>query len=162
MGIIQLQRLEDYWLRNIVSHIPLFSSIFSCDCFFQIFGMLHVGEINSDRKPDKVQPLMDILLPIIQSNYIPDHHVAVDESVISFKGRVSFRQYLKGKPNPWGIKAYVLSDSNSGYMHNIRIYYGRHIDLVEDPKLTHTVKVVMTLTEHPHHCTTYGSTMVDI
>ena len=28
MGIIQLQRVEDYWLKNIVSHIPFFQFYF--------------------------------------------------------------------------------------------------------------------------------------
>ena len=151
MGIIQLQRVEDYWLKNIVSHIPFFSSIFPRDRFCQIFGMLHVGDITCHNKQDKIQSFIDLLLPIIQKNFIPGRQVAVDESVISFRGRVSFRQYLKGKPNPWGIKAYVLSDSASGYMHNLRIYYGKNTNLVRNPELSHTVKVVLTLTEHLHN-----------
>ena len=152
MGIIQLQRAEDYWLTNVVSCIPFFRSVFSRDRFFQIFGMLHVGEIGTcQQKQAKIQPFLDILLPIVQQNFIPGRQVSIDELVIAFKGRVSFRQYLKGKPNPWGIKAYVMADSNTGYMHNIRIYYCKNTDLIENNNFTHTVKVVLTLVEHLHN-----------
>ena len=112
--------------------------------FFQILGMLHVGEINSHSKKDKIQPFIDLLLPKFQSTYILHQQVAIDESVITFKGRVSFRQYLKGKPHPWGIKAFVLADSKSGYVRNLLIYYGKDTELAR-PQLPHTVRVVLTL-----------------
>ena len=63
---------------------------------------------------------------------------------------MSFRQYLKGKPNPWGIKAFVLADSKTGYFNRVRIYYGKETQLL-DSSLPHTVKVVMTLVEPFHH-----------
>ncbi len=64
--------------------------------------MLHVGEIDGRTKRGKVEPLLELLCPKFQSAYTPSRNVAVDESMISFRGRVSFRQYVKGKPNPWG------------------------------------------------------------
>ena len=42
----------------------------------------------------------DIIILIIQGNYNVYRQITVDEYIISFKGRVSFRQYLKGKLNP--------------------------------------------------------------
>ena len=66
--------------------------------------------------------------------------MAIDESVIAFKGRVSCLQYLKGKPHPWGIKAYVLADSVTGYLFNV----SRETELVR-PELPHTSQVVLTL-----------------
>ena len=58
--------------------------------------MLHVGDIQSRQKHKKFTPFIDLLLPVIKENYVLGQQIAVDESVISFKGRVSFRQYLKG------------------------------------------------------------------
>ena len=60
--------------------------------FLQIFGMLHVGDIQSRGKENKITPFIDLMSPIIQDNYILGQHIGVDESVISFKGRVSFNQ----------------------------------------------------------------------
>ena len=66
--------------------------------------------------------------------------MAVDELVISFKGRVGFLQYLKGKPHPWGIKAFVLVDSVSDYMYRVRRYFGKDTQLIrpELPASSHT------------------------
>ena len=57
MGIIQLQNLRDYWSTSNVCNIPLFQKVFSQNRFFQIFGMLHVGEITSKGKC-KIEPLL--------------------------------------------------------------------------------------------------------
>ena len=54
-----------------------------------------------------------------------------------------FHQYIRGKPQPWGIKAYVLSESKTGYLYNI-IYYGRETHLITSG-LNHTTNVVLTL-----------------
>ena len=63
-----------------------------------------------------------------------------------FKGRLGCLQYLKGKPHPWGIKAYVLADSVSGYVHRVCIYYGKETELIR-PELPHTARVVLTIME---------------
>lgn len=106
--------------------------------------MLHVGEVNSQCKKDKIQPFIDLLIPKFQSTYTLHQQIAIDESVITFKGRVGFRQYLKGKPHPWGIKAFVLADSKTGYVRNLLIYYGKDTELMH-PELPHTVRVVLSL-----------------
>ena len=148
MGLIQVSKIRDYWSTHYTCNIPFFRQTFSRDRFLQIFGMLHVGDIQSRAKEKKITPFIDLMSPIIQDNYILGQHIAVDESVISFKGRVSFKQYLKGKPNPWGVKAYVLSDSLTGYMHKLQMYYGKDTPLIDRPELQHTVKVVLTLVHH--------------
>ena len=58
---------------------------------------------------------------------------------------MGFRQYVRGKPHPWGIKAYVLSESKSGYMYNLVIYYGKETQLLTKSGLNHTTNVVLTL-----------------
>lgn len=149
MGLDQRKDIKDYWSTAESDDMPFFRSVFSRDRFLQIFGMLHVGK-RKGTKQDKIQPLLNIILPLIQGYYTPHQEVAIDESVIAFKGRVSFRQYLKGKPHPWGIKAYVLADSKSAYVHNFAIYYGRDTSLVR-PDLPHTTRVVLTLSDGLEH-----------
>ena len=143
MGLDQRTDLKDYWSTLDSDDTPFYRSVMSRDRFFQIFGMLHVGERKGEKKA-KIQPLLDVLLPLFRLYYVPHQAIAVDESVISFKGRVGFKQYLKGKPHPWGIKAFVLADSTNGYLYNLCIYYGKDTQLVR-PDLPHTVRVVLTL-----------------
>lgn len=47
--------------------------------------------------------------------------MAIDESMIGTKARVSFLQYLPKKP----VKVWVLSDSKTGYIYNFKIYTGK-------------------------------------
>ena len=150
MGIVQLTNLKDYWSTDDTTNFPFFRSVFSRDRFFQIFGMLHVGDPDSITKRDKIQPFLDRLCSVFESAYTPSQAIAVDESVVSFKGRVSFRQYLKGKPHPWGIKAFVLSDSKTGYLQRVCVYYGKETQLVDNDH-PHTVRVVETLVEPFHN-----------
>ena len=104
-----------------------------------------MGEPDGATKKSKIQSFLDVLFTSFQRAYTPHQQVAIDECVITFKGRVAFRQYLKGKPHPWGIKAYALSDSKSGYLYQVVVYYGKETILVDKPDFGHTVRVVLTL-----------------
>ena len=57
--------------------------------------------------------------------YTPGQFLSIDESMISFKGHLSFIQYLPKKPHKWGMKAWVLAESTSGYMWNWKLYLGK-------------------------------------
>ena len=77
MGIIQLGNLKDYWCTSDTNDLPFFRSVFSRNRFFQIFGALHVGDMESPLKRDKIQPLLDRLVPAFQAAYTPSqdlHH----------------------------------------------------------------------------------------
>lgn len=147
MGVIQLFNLKNYWSTVDTTNFPFFRSVFSRDKFFQIFGTLYVGNPESTTKKEKIQPLLDRLMHSFAAAFIPHKQISVDEAVISFKGRVAFKQYLKGKPTPWGIKAYVLADSITGYLHQLCIYYGKETQLIERPDLGQTTRVMCTLVE---------------
>ena len=107
--------------------------------------MLHVGETASHSKRSKIQPFIDLIIPLFQRYLNPSQELSIDEAMIAFRGRVGFRQYIRGKPQPWGIKAYVLSESRTGYMYNLIIYYGKETQLLTRSGLNHTTTVVLTL-----------------
>jgi hypothetical protein len=86
--------------------------------------MLHVGDSSGHSKWSKIQPFIDLVIPLFQQYLIPSLELSIDEAMIAFRGRVVFRQYIRGKPEPWGIKAYIMSQSTTGYMYNVVIYYG--------------------------------------
>ena len=50
--------------------------------------------------------------------------------MVGFKGRLCFIQYLPKKPTKWGIKAYVLADSATGYVYSWRLYTGNLLLLI--------------------------------
>ena len=73
----------------------------------------------------KIRPLIDILINKWQAVYYPEQNLSVDESIVAYKGRASMIQYNPQKPHKWGIKAWVLSESKTGYMYNWEMYRGR-------------------------------------
>ncbi len=64
----------------------------------------------------------------------------MDESIIGFKGRLSFIQYMPKKPTKWGIKARVMADSSNGYVSNLNIYTGMTSTLLFKISSPHTGK----------------------
>ena len=138
-------RYQGLLSTHVTLNFPFFRSVFSRDRFLQIFWMLHVGDIPTTTKRSKIQPFLDLIIPLFQRHLTPTQELSIDEAMIAFRGRVGFRQYIRGKPQPWGIKAYVLSESRTGYMYNLVIYYGKDTQLLTQPGLNHTTNVVLTL-----------------
>ena len=95
----------------------------------------------------KIRPLLNLLTANFRDNYTPSQFLSVDESMISFKGRLSFLQYLPKKPHKWGMKAWVLADAGNGYTWGWKLYTGKEdraetglahhvvVDLVDDERL---------------------------
>ena len=56
--------------------------------------------------------------------WYPGQHLSVDESLVLFKGRVKFRQYIKTKRARFGIKLYELTTSD-GITLDFLVYSGK-------------------------------------
>ena len=141
MGILKLPRLELYW-SNKYPHIttPGISNIMARVRFEQIYRFLHLND-NANNNPFgqpghdplfKVRKLFDLILPKFETEYNIHQHCSIDEAVIPYKGRLSFKQYMKDKPTKWGIKVFVLADSTNGYVKRLQIYTGKSLDTVDD------------------------------
>ena len=86
--------------------------------------LLHdINDENRDRL-HKVQPLLDVLLRRCRTVYTPGKNLSVDESLVLFKGRLKFRQYIKTKRACFGIKLYELCTSD-GITLNLLGYCGK-------------------------------------
>ena len=89
------------------------------DRFLQIFWNLHLCDPSvgsGSPRSAKVQPLLDLLCPRFETAFKLGEYTAVDEAMIAFRGHASFRQYICGKPHPFGIKAFVVADSKTSYV----------------------------------------------
>ena len=105
------------------------------DHFSLVLRFLHLNDNSSYRKKGepghdplyKLRPFTEALFQQFQTHYILSKEVSIDETMIGYKGRLSFIQYMPKKPTKWGMKAYVLADSNTGYMYNWYLYTGMHL-----------------------------------
>ena len=51
-------------------------------------------------------------------------NISIDETMVGFRGRFAAKQYMPKKPQKWGIKAFTMADSSTGYTINIVMYMG--------------------------------------
>ena len=73
----------------------------------------------------KVRAILNQFLNVLLEE-VPDpkKRLCIDEQIISFKRRLGLKQYMKGKPNPSGIKVFFLC-GESGMPYNFPAYQGK-------------------------------------
>ncbi|XP_028437763.1 piggyBac transposable element-derived protein 4-like [Perca flavescens] len=98
---------------------------------------------------DKLAAIRDVWdewarrLPLL---YDPGPDVTVDEQLVAFRGRCSFRQYMPSKPARYGLKVWAACDAESSYVWKMQIYTGKSSSASEKEK-NQGARVVMDLTE---------------
>ncbi|KAK3793334.1 hypothetical protein RRG08_040344 [Elysia crispata] len=56
-------------------------------------------------------------------HFVPGTCISIDEAMIA-NGRLYFKQYMKGKPTPWGIKVWCAADPTNRYVLDVDVYTG--------------------------------------
>lgn len=71
-----------------------------------------------------IRELFEQFLTSFQNNFIPSEYLTVDEQLLAFRGRCSFKQYIPSKPAKYGVKVFALVDAKTGYTVNLEVYVG--------------------------------------
>lgn len=134
MGNLQFPRVRMYWDSTL--GISLIKNNMNVNRFFKLRQNFHVVDNNAPRNSNdrcwKVRPLLNAIrercreLPLELS-------LCVDEQIIPFKGTISIKQYMKDKPESWGIKVYCLCGS-SGILYDFIVYQGVTTEYREEYK----------------------------
>ncbi|GFW84943.1 piggyBac transposable element-derived protein 4 [Trichonephila clavipes] len=117
-----------------------------------------VTETNECPKLSKIWPVLKYLTIRFKEVVTPYRDVTIDESLMLFKERLGWKQYMPLKQSRFGIKSYMLCESKSGYVWSLIIYTGK--GTLFDEKYKHmcmSSQVVMTLMEpllNKGHCLT--------
>eukprot|EP00102_Acyrthosiphon_pisum_P021760 XP_016658970.1 PREDICTED: piggyBac transposable element-derived protein 3-like isoform X2 [Acyrthosiphon pisum] len=133
MGVLNLPRIRMYWEQK--SRINTIADNMTRNRFFELRFNFHVIDnntipTNNTDRFIKVRPLYDLLKKIC--NELPvEKNISVDEQMVPFKGKLSAKQYMRGKPNPWGIKLFLLCGED-GLVYNFIIYQGSTTELNQD------------------------------
>lgn len=106
MGITRLPRMEDYWQESNFYLKSNLSRLFSKKRFKQIQKYLHIADPYAEAprgrpgygKLGKVRPLVERLKQNSKQNYKLQREISVAEVMIPYKGRLSYKQYIKAKP----------------------------------------------------------------
>ena len=78
---------------------------------------------------DKLSPVRFVFerkLIDFQKCYSCSPFLSIDEQLLRFHGRLSFRMYIPSKPERYGIKIIWLVDNDTGYVVNGLVYTGQH------------------------------------
>ncbi|KAJ8737978.1 hypothetical protein PYW08_000573 [Mythimna loreyi] len=151
-GVTMLQSIvpipveKEYW-NPCLPYLKLgkFNDIMPFNRFALIKRCLHfVDNMSCARggvptKLMKIQPVIDHLNKKFSSLYLPGQEIAIDESLLLWKGRLSFSQLIATKAAQVGIKSYELCESKSGYLWQMIIYTGkdRHNIVTNDADAEH-------------------------
>jgi hypothetical protein len=154
MGMIPLPDMKDYWSNEWTTEIKFFCDVMPRDRFLQIFWMLHVGsdainETNTAiKRTKKVHGVIEHIEKNFQQHFVPGKNISIDESTVGFKGKILFKTYNPKKPTKWGLRLFVLADSETGYVHSIIPYYGKvtgDICNLPYPEKSFTSRIVLSL-----------------
>lgn len=130
MGLVKLPSLSLYWSQD-----PMFGHTFPqkimCRDRFQILlRMLHFADntkVDASNRMSKVEFVLNELNSNFKKYYDPTEMLCIDESIIPFRGRIVFRQYMKQKRHRYGIKIFKLCCTNN-YTYSYRVYTGKTLD----------------------------------
>ena len=143
MGIISKPRISMYWSTDSFYHTPVFGQVMPRIRFQLLQRFLHFQD-NQDptydpNDPDrdrlfKVRTIINMLKQNFNTVYYPPENLTIDESLVLFKGRLLFKQYIKTKRSRFGIKMFELATTD-GILLDFMIYQ-RNIEptLVQPPR----------------------------
>ena len=130
MGIIYKPRIGMYWSNDELYSTPIFKSIMTRDHFLLMIKVLHFADNTSYDANDpnrdrlfKIRQMTEMINERCRAVYSPCEDLSLDESLVLFKGRLLFKQYIKTKRARFGIKLYELC-THKGIMLNFMIYHG--------------------------------------
>ncbi|KAJ8931163.1 hypothetical protein NQ314_015965 [Rhamnusium bicolor] len=106
MGLDKKPSLSHYWSRSELYNSPA-CKFMPRNRFEILLRMWHFAD-NAACPPgdrlQKIQILISYLVSKYQKFYIPSETVCIDETMVLFRGRLKFCQYIKGKKHTFGIK----------------------------------------------------------
>ncbi|XP_065664666.1 piggyBac transposable element-derived protein 4-like [Hydra vulgaris] len=157
MGLVHKPAPHFYWSTDKIFQTPVFNTVMSRNRFNLLLKFFHINDNQNLQNPNdpnrdrlyKLRPVIEKLFEKFQSVYTPNQCIAVDESLLLWKGRLLFKQYLPLKRARFGIKLFCLCE-DSGYMYRFRIYTGKQsptdaidIQLPEECKSFNTTEKIV-------------------
>jgi len=106
MGYLKFPTVRTYWSQNEIDNHPIFGktisrhryeTILSCLCFYQPNLVDHSDRLH------KISNVTNHIINNIRTKYYPNENLSLDESLLLWRGRLSFRQYIPSKAHKYGI-----------------------------------------------------------
>ncbi|KAI8792109.1 piggyBac transposable element-derived protein 3 [Biomphalaria glabrata] len=128
MGLAKMPGVKGYWETD-TRYDPV-AGVMSRNRFQSLLSNLHFVNNNLATNEEKSDKLWKIRpwLKLFRNNclkVIAHENNSIDEMMIPFKGKFSkLKQFIKGKPHPWGIKVWART-SSAGMLCDFDVYQGK-------------------------------------
>lgn len=148
-GVYRSRNESTFSLWSEKSGRGIFRATMSHKRFHQITRILCFDDKRSQPpyRDDKLAPFRKLWemwthrLPML---FNPDRDICVDEQLVPYRGRCSFRQYMPKKPAKYGIKIWATCDVNTSYAWKLQVYTGKANG---KPEVNQGMRVVLEMTE---------------
>lgn len=127
MGLVKLSTLKDYWSTRKMYKQDVPQSTMSRNRYQLLLAMIHFNNnetIEKGNRLGKIQPLVNLLRQKFQALFSPGENIVIDETLVPWRGRLIFRQYIPNKAHRYGIKLFKLC-SSEGYTWSLIVYSGK-------------------------------------
>lgn len=110
--------------------IPLFRLTMTQNRFVLLVTCLRFDDKNTraERKANDrfthIREVWELFIANCTKYYEPGSNCTIDEQLLSFRGRCSFKMYMPAKPDKYGLKVVSLNNSVTHYMYNAIPYVG--------------------------------------
>ncbi|XP_064868624.1 piggyBac transposable element-derived protein 4-like [Oncorhynchus nerka] len=119
-----------------------------CDRFLVLLRCLHFVNNATAILSDPLYKIRNVLINLTSAFgrvFVPYKDLCIDESLMLWKGRLAFRQYIPSKRHRFGVKFFVMCDVKTGFVQDIIVYTGSTTDIKHYDGLGVSGSVVMTM-----------------
>ncbi|XP_049813953.1 piggyBac transposable element-derived protein 3-like [Schistocerca nitens] len=132
MGVLGYAQSKLYWQQD--TQVPVIAKCMTRDRFYELRNYMHFVDNTSEHNEKlwKVKPFLDC----VQKKCLTlprSHHLSVDEQMVPFSGKCGFVTYVPSKPNPLGLKCFILA-APDGLVLDFMFYNGSGTVSAEDIK----------------------------
>ena len=127
---------------------PFFATLFSQDRFLVLLRCLHFVNNATAILNDPLNKIINVLTSLISAFgqvFVPSKDLCIDESLMLWKGRLAFHQYIPSKRHRFGVKFFVMCNMKTGYVQDIIVYTGSTTDIQHYEGLGVSGSMVMTM-----------------
>ncbi|CAH1986982.1 unnamed protein product [Acanthoscelides obtectus] len=146
------RKINDYWATDPLIVTPIFIQIISRDRYILLLRNLHFAnneeQKNTNDRLFKIRTVVDHLKAAFSKSLHPFQNLCIDESLMLFKGRIGYKQYIPSKRHRFGIKFFSFCDCKAGCTLDSIIYTGSNSNIQEfEGNLGKGANIVLTLIE---------------
>jgi len=108
---------QKHWCKHELLKSTIVPQLLSSDEYFEILRFLHFCDgSNSENDPlYKFCKIWDSVIQNSENLLIPGENLSINESLMLYKGRLHFKQYIPSKRSRFGIKTFFVVNETTKF-----------------------------------------------